>query len=316
MRIVTGYRGEPHITANAIQAFNQGICGTNNYVMDVGNKFAATLDNATTVTLQDGEGVMQGVHFRIEPGDTQSVTISPGTSGYKRIDLICARYTKSAITGVESVDLVVVEGTPDASTASEPSVNTGTILTGGSPVDFPLWKVSLDGLTPTLSQKYTLDTSRVSEVYNLPFTTPTNSNISYNYTKLYIKPATKTLYFNVCFRLAAANENVEITIGQNMPLAHGVRAFVLNGLLFPLVVVNATGEGFGTSVFGTVRGTAICEFIHTSKSTAYDGQSYAKVHLGTAPGADVFILGSIAAPYRRLNVNHPFSEATIVNDDF
>ena len=314
MNIVTGYRGEPHITANAMQAFNQGILGSGNYVLDVGNKFAATLTNATTVTVQDGEGVMQGVHFRIAPGDTETVSISPGTSGYKRIDLICARYTKSAITGVESVDLVVVEGTPDASTASEPSVNSGTILTGGSPVDFPLWKVSLDGLTPTISQKYTLDTSRVSEVYNLPFDVPTNSLISYNYTKLYIKPATKTLYFNVCFRLAAANANTEITIGQNMPLAHGVRAFTVNGLLFPLVVVNAASEGFPS--FGTVRGTAICEFTHTSRSVTYDGQSYAKVYLGTAPGADVFILGSIAAPYRRLNVNHPFSEATIVNDDF
>ena len=316
MNIVTGYRGEPHITANAMQAFNQGILGSGNYVLDVGNKFAATLTNATTVTVQDGEGVMQGVHFRIAPGDTETVNISPGTSGYKRIDLICARYTKSAITGVESVDLVVVEGTPDASTASEPSVNSGTILTGGSPVDFPLWEVSLDGLTPTILQKYTLDTSRVSEVYNLPFTLPSNSNISYNYTKLYIKPAIKTLYFNICFKLAAANTDTEITFAKDMPLAHGLRAMVFSGLVFPVIVVNAVGDGIGLGSFGTVRGSALCTFTHVSKSSTYDSMSNAVIKLGTAPGANVFILGQVAAPYRRLNVNHPFSEATIVNDDF
>lgn len=151
MNIVTGYTGTPHITANEIQAFNQGIFGNDNYILNVGQKFAATLTNATTVTIEDGEGVMQGVHFRIAPGDTDTVSISPGTSGYKRIDYICARYSKSAITGVESVELAVVEGTPTTSTPTAPTVNTGTILTGGSPVDFPLWEVDLDGLTPTLS---------------------------------------------------------------------------------------------------------------------------------------------------------------------
>ena len=151
MKIVTGYTGQPHITSNAQQGFNQGIFGSGDCVLKVGNKFSAAMTDANTVTIQDGEGVMQGVHFRIDPGTTETVNISNGTSGYKRIDLVCARYTKNAITGVEDVSLVVVEGTPDASTPSTPTVNSGTILTGGSPVDFPLYKVSLDGLTPTLT---------------------------------------------------------------------------------------------------------------------------------------------------------------------
>ena len=151
MKIVTGYTGTPHVTSNAAQALNQGIFGSGNSVLNVGNKFAATLTDANTVTIQDGEGIMQGVHFRIDPGTTETATISNGTSGYKRIDLICARYTKNAITGVEDVSLVVIEGTPDASSPSAPSYNTGTILTGSTPVDYPLYKVSLDGLTPTLT---------------------------------------------------------------------------------------------------------------------------------------------------------------------
>lgn len=151
MKIVTGYTGTPHVTSNAAQALNQGIFGSGNCVLNVGNKFAATLTDANTVTVQSGEGVLQGVHFRIDPGTTETATISNGTSGYKRIDLICARYTKNAITGVEDVTLVVVEGTPDASTPSVPSVNSGTIITASSPVDFPLYKVTLNGLSPSLT---------------------------------------------------------------------------------------------------------------------------------------------------------------------
>ena len=164
MIIVTGYTGAPHVTSNAAQALNQGIFGSGNCVLNVGNKFAATLTDANTVTIQSGEGVLQGVHFRIDPGTTEAVTISNGTSGYNRIDLICARYTKNAITGVENVSLVVVEGTPDASTPTEPTINSGDILTGDSPVDFPLYKVSLSGITPTLSAIFATPTQKVIDI--------------------------------------------------------------------------------------------------------------------------------------------------------
>lgn len=152
MKIVTGYTGEPHITSNDDQARNQGIFGTGNYVLGTGNKLNAVLTNATTVTLEDGDGMLQGVHFRIDPGTTEAVSISPGTTGYNRIDLICARYTKDAGTGVEDVSLVVIEGTPSSSTPSAPTYNTGDVLDGDTPVDFPLWKVTLTGLTPAISR--------------------------------------------------------------------------------------------------------------------------------------------------------------------
>lgn len=163
MKIVTGSTGTTHITSNDDQGLNQGIFGTGNTVLEVGNEFAATLTDATTVTLQSGEGVMQGVHFRIEPGTTDTVTISPGTTGYNRIDLICARYTKDAQTGYEDVSLVVIEGTPNSSAASAPAYNTGDILTGGTLVDFPLWQVTVTGLTPALTKLFS-DPAPVAKV--------------------------------------------------------------------------------------------------------------------------------------------------------
>lgn len=152
MNIVTGYRGEPHISSNDDQSLNQGIFGTGNYILDVGQKFNATLSNANTVTLEDGEGVMQGVHFRIEPGLTDSVGINNGTTGYNRIDLICARYSKDVSTGIETVNLMVFEGTPTTGIPEEPTYIEGDIRAGGTLAYFPLWKVTLTGLTPSISR--------------------------------------------------------------------------------------------------------------------------------------------------------------------
>ena len=151
MKIVTGYKGAPHISSNDQQAFNQAIFGSDNYVLNVGNKFSATLSDVNTVTIADGEGLLQGVHFRIGPGESNSVNISNGSVGMARKDLICARYTKNVSTGVEDVELVVIQGEEDAYSATDPTYNTGDILSGDSPVDFPMYRVTLNGLTPTLT---------------------------------------------------------------------------------------------------------------------------------------------------------------------
>lgn len=235
MNIVTGYRGTPHISANEAQALNQGIFGTGNYVLNVGNKFAATLESATSVAIQDGEGVIQGVQFRIAPGSVENVSISPGTSGYKRIDYICARYSKNASTGIESVDLVVAEGTPDASTPTAPTVNTGTILTGGSPVDFPLWEVDLDGLTPTLS-------SLVESVKTFAINPPDLTQFSYSQLSGYtgLLNITESAWYAIC--TTSANGIVSInrydaTNQMYVPVVAGAR-------MTPWIYIEAGTTGY------------------------------------------------------------------------
>jgi hypothetical protein len=122
---------------------DQAIMGSDSYVCDVGQMFAATLNSNTSLTLADGEGVLQGVRFRIPYGSTVALTIASGTSGYKRIDLVVARYTKS--TG--AISFVVIEGTNATSSPATPAYNTGSVIAGTDTVDFPLYKITLDGTT-------------------------------------------------------------------------------------------------------------------------------------------------------------------------
>lgn len=146
MKIVTGYQGKAHITSNDDKGRNQGIFGTDSYVTSVGQQFAATLVNANELDIADGEGVMQGVHFRIEPGEVDAAKLQNGTSGMKRIDLVVARYTKDSSTGIENVALVVIKGTESSSTPAVPTYNSGEILKGKNTVDFPLYKITYDGI--------------------------------------------------------------------------------------------------------------------------------------------------------------------------
>ena len=141
MKIVTGYTGSAHITSNDDQGRNLGIFGGGEYILEVGERFAGTPADATHFTIADGEGVMKGVHFRIEPGDTETLTITPAASGKWRVDLVVARYTKTAQTGVEAVTLMALAGA-EVSTSVTPSIpafQTGDIRTGGSPCDMPLY---------------------------------------------------------------------------------------------------------------------------------------------------------------------------------
>ena len=147
MDIITGYKGTAHISADQIRGQNKGIFGDGSYILNVGNKFNASIVSATSVKLEDGMLSHQGCTAVIAPGTIETLTIGNGTQGMKRIDLIVARYTKDAGTGVEDMELVVIQGTPAASSPSSPAYNEGDIAVGDSPVDMPLFEVNVDGIT-------------------------------------------------------------------------------------------------------------------------------------------------------------------------
>lgn len=301
MKIVTGYTGQPHITSNAIQGFNQGIFGKGNYVLNVGNKFNAVLTDVNTVTISDGEGVLQGVHFRIDPGTTEDVNIANGTTGYKRIDYICARYTKNALTGVESVNLVVVEGTPAASTPTAPTINTGDVLLGGSPVDFPLYEVDLNGLTPTIKTLFTVNglIADAGDWYILPATIPNIANLE-TQARVLINPVLKLMDLNIHLTPSASISDPGIVVTElpttpyfNTPYQRTNRYFTLHGENTSTFISHANLYSVDEG------GQALTPFNHSVVTVHTDLVEYP-------------ITGHILVPYTKLCDAHPFSEAVKV----
>lgn len=147
MDIITGYRGTPHITSMQDRAKNQGVIGEGSYILDVGQQLAAEIVSANEIRVRDGVLSHQGCVANIAAGAYDSLEISNGTQGMLRTDLIVARYTKDAETNVEDISLVVIEGEAAASAPATPSYNEGDIQSGDSPVDMPLYKVNINGVT-------------------------------------------------------------------------------------------------------------------------------------------------------------------------
>ena len=149
MNIITGYGGQPHIYPHHDRETNIGIFGSGTHFLDVGSKMAATVISANEVQIADGVVICEGCTAEVARGTTESMTIENGSQGMLRTDLIVARYTKTAGTAVEAMELAVIKGTPAASNPATPAYNTGLIADGDSPVDFPLYKVNLDGISIT-----------------------------------------------------------------------------------------------------------------------------------------------------------------------
>lgn len=156
MHLVTGYQGQDHVTAADHGSMYAAIFGNGSYVLDRGNKLAASVISSNKVRIADGDIVLQGRHIRLNEGANIDLTIENGTQGYKRNDLIVARYTRNASTGIEEANLVVIKGAASTSTPADPAYNNGDILTDHAEVvDFPLYRVPLDGITVgTLEQLF------------------------------------------------------------------------------------------------------------------------------------------------------------------
>ena len=147
MQLVTGYTGTKHVSAQDDSIRNVMLGEFNGRgVFPVFNKFEATAVTANEVRVSSGYGINQGRLFKIDRNDYDSCTIENGAAGYKRVDLIVARYLKNEQTGIESCELAVIKGTPNASSYVDPSYTKGNLLTGALQDDMPMYRVKINGV--------------------------------------------------------------------------------------------------------------------------------------------------------------------------
>lgn len=147
VNLVTGYRGEVHVSAVDQRNLNAAYFGKNEYVLENNEQFNLEVLSNNQVRVYSGDGMMQGAHFRINEGEYVDLSIENGIAGYERHDLVIARYTKDSITGVEKVEFVVKKGTATDGTAQDPTLTTGDVTNGEALVnEMALWRIPLDGL--------------------------------------------------------------------------------------------------------------------------------------------------------------------------
>lgn len=147
IHLITGYAGSPHITAPDSASLNTGIFGSSDVVLNVGQCFKTTVTDNNHIKVHDGDAVVQGRHIRIPENSYENVTLTNGTQGYKRHDLIVIRYSRDSSTNEESASLVVLKG--EASNAPvDPSYTSGNIRESSDDLirEFPLYRVVFNGI--------------------------------------------------------------------------------------------------------------------------------------------------------------------------
>ena len=126
--------GTPHISSDDLAALNTAVIGKANCVLSYGDSFKAVMSSANECLIGTGVGMVGGRRFWNQA--TCSLTIQSGTQGQKRNDLIVARYSRTS-EGIESIEPVVIKGTPTTGTPADPEVTAD---------DLKLWRIPLDGI--------------------------------------------------------------------------------------------------------------------------------------------------------------------------
>lgn len=148
LHLITGHKGEAHISSADVGAFNAGIFGKGEYVLETGRKFEIDVLSNNAVKIYDGDLIMQGRHISLKSGSFEELTIENGTADLNRIDLIVVRYTQDISTGIENAEFAVIKGTATTGEAQAPEYTTGDILSGGCILhEMPLYKIPISGLT-------------------------------------------------------------------------------------------------------------------------------------------------------------------------
>lgn len=145
IELVDGKAGVAHISSEDKAIIHQAKFSKSDVVFDWGDAFKCTMGSANKATIGTGCASIQGLDWHITAAE--SVTISNGSQGMKRNDIICAHYHRDSSTGVEKVGLGVLKGTPNATAAADPTIPSGKILSGAVDAYMPLWRIPLYGIT-------------------------------------------------------------------------------------------------------------------------------------------------------------------------
>ena len=145
IELVDGKAGVAHISSEDKAIIHQAKFSKSDVVYDWGDVFKCSTSSSNRATVGTGCASIQGLDWHIT--SAESVTISNGSQGMKRNDIICAHYHRDSKTGNELVELTVLKGTPNATTAADPTIPSGKILSGAVDAYMPLWRIPLDGIT-------------------------------------------------------------------------------------------------------------------------------------------------------------------------
>ena len=149
MKIVSGRTGSPHVTSQQFRQMLEGIIGQGSYIITSGENLKPELSSNNLMKIRSGMMAHHGCISCVDIGTYDEVTLTNGSQGMKRIDLIVNRYTRNAETEVDNCSWKVIQGTPVASNPAVPAYTSGNLQNGDLVDDCPAFEVHYDGINVT-----------------------------------------------------------------------------------------------------------------------------------------------------------------------
>ena len=164
MKIVSGRTGLPHVTSQQFRQMLEGIIGQGSYIITSGEKLKPELSSNNLLKIRSGMMAHHGCISCVDIGTYDEVTLTNGSQGMKRIDLIVNRYTRNAETEVENCSWKVIQGTPVASNPAVPAYTSGNLQNGDLVDECPAFEVHYDGINVTEVKSLLSVTDGLSEL--------------------------------------------------------------------------------------------------------------------------------------------------------
>ena len=149
MKIVSGRTGSPHVTSQQFRQMLEGIIGQGSYIITSGENLKPELSSNNLLKIRSGMMAHHGCISCVDIGTYDEVTLTNGSQGMKRIDLIVNRYTRNAETEVENCSWKVIQGKPVASNPAVPAYASGNLQNGDLVDECPAFEVHYDGINVT-----------------------------------------------------------------------------------------------------------------------------------------------------------------------
>ena len=164
MKIVSGRTGSPHVTSQQFRQMLEGIIGQGSYIITSGENLKPELSSNNLLKIRSGMMAHHGCISCVDIGTYDEVTLTNGSQGMKRIDLIVNRYTRNAETEVENCSWKVIQGKPVASNPAVPAYTSGNLQDGDLVDDCPAFEVHYDGINVTEVKSLLSVTDGLSEL--------------------------------------------------------------------------------------------------------------------------------------------------------
>lgn len=149
MKIVSGRTGSPHVTSQQFRQMLEGILGQDSYILTSGEKLKPELSSNNLLKIRSGMMCHHGCISCVEIGTYDEVTLTNGSHGMQRIDLVVNRYTRNTETEVEKCEWKVITGTAKASSPAVPTYTKGNLQEGDLVDECPVFEIHYNGINVT-----------------------------------------------------------------------------------------------------------------------------------------------------------------------